>query len=290
MGVDNTCCICQRAVGPGAGVETASVRSNVRPLHTREFSLWRCPACRSIHAAGAVDLDEAYRSYPFFGRKLDFFLRCGYRRLTRRLRRTGLQRGQRVLDFGCGSGLLVQYLRENGFDAAGFDPYSPDHDDRARLDRTYDAVIAQDVLEHAEDPLAVRGRLDALAEPGGLIAIGTPNADGIDLARAGQFVHSLHQPYHRHILALEALLEAARGLGWLLLRTYPTPYLNMPLLSVPLLHYYMRCFDGTINVLFERPVKSLRLWLSPETAFWLVLGYWFCGDADVFAIFRKPTA
>ncbi|MBL7134860.1 MAG: class I SAM-dependent methyltransferase [Phycisphaerae bacterium] len=290
MGVTDTCCICNTSGLAGTGVETASLRSNVRPFHTRQFSVWRCPACRSIHAADEVDLDEAYRPYPFFGQKLDFILRCGYRRLTRRLRRAGLRPGQRVLDFGCGSGLLVQYLREKGCDAAGYDPYSPDHGDPARLAEQYDAVVAQDVIEHDETPLAVLERLDGLAGPGALIAIGTPNAAGIDLARAGRYVHALHQPYHRHILALPALLDAGRHIGWRVERTYLTPYTNMPVLSLPLLHYYMRCFDGTINTLFERPMNSARLWLSPETAFYLIFGYWLCDDADIVAIFRKPTA
>jgi SAM-dependent methyltransferase len=290
MGVANTCCICGTSGLAEADKETACVRSNVRALHTRRFPVWRCPVCRSIHASDAVDLDEAYRSYPFFGQKLDFALRCAYRRLTRRLRRAGLRPGQRVLDFGCGSGLLVQYLREKGYDAVGYDPYSRDHGDLAPLAGQYDAVVAQDVIEHDEDPLAVLARLDGLSRPGAWIAIGTPDAAGIDLARAGAAVHALHQPYHRHILALPALLDAGRRIGWGVERTYRTPYTNMPVLSLPLLHYYMRCFDGTINVLFERPMNSMRLWLSPETVFYLIFGYWLCDGADIVAIFRKPTA
>lgn len=290
MGDDKTCCICQNSVPGGTGAQTASVRSNVRPFHTSQFPLWRCPLCRSIHADAPADLAQAYRVYPFFGQTLDFGLRCAYRRLARRLRRAGLTPGQRLLDFGCGSGLLVQYLREHGCDAVGYDPYSNHHADSATLNEQYDAVIAQDVIEHDENPLAVLARLDALARPGAIIAIGTPNADGIDLARPAHFVHALHQPYHRHILALPALLHAAGNLGWIVERTYRTPYTNMPVLSLPFLHHYMRCFDGTINVLFDRPMNSPRLWLSPETAFYLIFGYWLCDSADVVAIFRKPPA
>ena len=184
---------------------------------------------------------------------------------------------------GCGECLAVCR-----FDAVGYDPYSSGHGDTDRLNVPYDAVIAQDVIEHDENPLAVLGRLDGLARPGAFIAIGTPNADAIDLSRPEKFVHALHQPYHRHILALPALLTAAANLGWQTERIYTTPYTNMPVLSLPLLHHYMRCFDGTINVLFDRPMNSARLWLSPETAFYLIFGYWLCDAADVVAIFRKP--
>lgn len=282
-----TCCVCKTVVKDPSAVEAVAARSNVRWFRGRRFRIWRCPACRSIHADNDADLQEAYRHYPFFAQKLDWPLRAGYRRLTRRLRRGGLRPADRLLDFGCGSGLLVRYLRERGYDAVGYDPYSPEHGDPQRLRETYDAVVAQDVLEHDEDPVALLGRLDGLVRTGGLIAIGTPNAAGIDLARAEKFVHPLHQPYHRHILALPALVAAGERMGWRPVRVYSTPYTNMPVLSLPLLHHYMRCFDGTIDVLFERPWKSLRLWLSPETLFYLLFGYWLCDNADVVALFRK---
>jgi SAM-dependent methyltransferase len=195
-----------------------------------------------------------------------------------------------ILDYGCGSGLLVQYLRECGYDATGYDPYSPGHDDPATLEATYDCVIAQDVIEHDEEPLAILEKLDALAAPGALVAIGTPNAAGIDLGQPEKFVHPLHQPYHRHILALPALLDAGRDRGWSVERTYRTPYTNMPVLSLPFLHHLMRRFDGCIDVLFERPKAGPGFWLNPKTWYYLTFGYWLCDDADIVALFRKPAA
>ena len=39
-----------------AGAETASVRSNVRAFRNEQFVIWRCTACKSIHAQDDVDL------------------------------------------------------------------------------------------------------------------------------------------------------------------------------------------------------------------------------------------
>ncbi|MBN1942392.1 MAG: class I SAM-dependent methyltransferase [Phycisphaerae bacterium] len=283
---DYTCCICGKTPPADSPPELAAVRSNVRRFMHEQFPLWRCASCGSIHAGREVDLTEYYRYYPYFQQELDAVLRWAYRRLTRRLRRVGLDRHHRVLDYGCGSGLLVTYLREKGYNAVGYDPYNENHGDETALEQKYDLLIAQDVVEHSEDPLGVLQTLNSLCVPGGFIAIGTPNAAGIDLRRAEKYVHPLHQPYHRHIFSLPALRQAGENLGWRLEKYYLAPYTNMPILSLPFLHYYMRRFDGTMDVLFDRPLGSWRLWLSPETLFWLVLGYFLCDQADVVAIFQ----
>jgi 2-polyprenyl-3-methyl-5-hydroxy-6-metoxy-1,4-benzoquinol methylase len=286
MNHNYTCCICgdeQPIAGP-----VASVRSNVRRFASQTFVLWRCRRCGSIHARDEVDLDEYYRYYPFFGQSLDWAMACGYTGLLRRLRRAGLKKDHRIIDFGCGSGLLVQFLKEKGYDAVGYDPYSQEHGDDALLDRRYDCVIAQDVVEHAPDPLEVLRTLGRLAKPGGQITIGTPNAAGIDLSKPERFVHPLHQPYHRHIFSIDALRTAGENLGWSMRKYYSTPYTNMPILSLPFMHHYMRAVDGTIDVLFERS-PGIRLWLNPKTYALLVAGYFLCDDADIVAIFQTPT-
>ena len=193
-----------------------------------------------------------------------------------------------MLDYGCGGGSLTQYLRERGYNAVGYDAYSPRYSDPAPLAERYDLVICQDVIEHVEDPINTIARLEALCFPGGLIAIGTPNAAAIDLDEVDKHVHSLHQPYHRHIFALPALQEAGRNIGLKVERTYLTGYMNLPIISLKFLHYYMGCFDGTLDVLFERPLNSARLWLSPQTGFYLFFGYWLGDKTEVFVIFRKP--
>lgn len=281
----NPCRICHHD-GP---VQPVRVRSNVRKYRGETFEIWRCEACQSIHALGEVDLDECYRDYPFFQQTLDLPLRWAYRKLTRRLDRLGFRRDERILDFGCGSGLLVEYLRRQGYDAVGYDPYSPRHGDPEVLQQQYRWLIAQDVIEHAPEPLEMLRQIDGFVQPGGLVLLGTPDADGMDLSKPERYVHSLHQPFHRHIFSLDALRKATRPLGWEVEHVWHTPYTNMPVLSLPLLHYYMRCTDGMIDSLFDKPMRSLRLWLSPEGLWWLLAGYWRCNAADVLVAMRKTS-
>lgn len=288
MSIEYKCCICGYSHQQVDSPELASVRCNVRHYAGQRFSLWRCGRCSSIHAGQDVDLDDYYSHYPFFAQKLDWALRAGYLGLLRRARRAGMRQNHHILDFGCGSGLLVRFLRERGFEAGGYDPYSSDHGDPAALEKKYDVVIAQDVVEHAPEPLKIMETLDSLARPGGLVIIGTPNAAGICLADPEKFVHPLHQPYHRHIFSIGALCDTAAGLGWRTVRTYSTPYTNMPLLSLPFLHHYMRSADGTIDVLFERTFRP-KLWLDPRTYFYLLFGYFLCDDADIVAVFRTAS-
>jgi SAM-dependent methyltransferase len=289
MAPDYTCCICGRTHTGPVKPEIGSVRSNVRRFAQERFTLWRCPGCGCIHSAQQVDLAEYYRHYPFFDQKLDILLRWGYQRLLRRLERAGLRKNYTTLDYGCGSGLLVTYMREKGYNAFGYDPYSADHGGASCLNRRYDFVIAQDVVEHAEEPLRILRTLDSLAKPGGRIAIGTPNAAGINLAKAEKFIHPLHQPYHRHIFSIQALQKAGADLSWRLIRYYKSPYTNMPLLSLPFLHHYMKNFGGNLEVLFDKP-QTLRFWLRPKTLPLLLLGYFLCDEADIVAIFQKPAS
>ena len=290
MSLDYTCCICGEKQSASAEPESARVQSNVRHYAREQFALWRCRRCRSIHARDEVDLERYYRHYPFFAQRLDAPLRGGYRRLVRRLKRAGLRRCHRILDYGCGSGLLVRYMREKGYDTTGYDPYSSDHGDPAALNEQYDWVIAQDVVEHADDPLEILNTLDGLVRPGGIVVIGTPNAAGIDLGRAEEYTRPLHQPYHRHIFSVEALSQAAERLSWSLRKYYSTPYTNMPILSLPFMQYYMQCFDNTIDVLFQRPLNSWKFWVHPRTYFLLLFGYFLCDDADIVSIFQTANA
>src|SRR4029077_18583025 len=109
------CNACQRTIAESIGIEIARVRSNVRRFQAESFAVWRCPACRSIHARDEVDLDHYYRHYPFHGQQPSRIASLFYERILRRLQRAGLRRTDTVLDHGCGGGLFVEHLLARGY-------------------------------------------------------------------------------------------------------------------------------------------------------------------------------
>jgi len=206
-------CVVCGAVSPPEIVATAQVRSNVRRFAHESFDVWRCESCCSIHAAGEVDLDHYYANYPFHSLTMSFAMRMAFRNRLRVLMRLGLTPEHRLLDYGCGSGLLVQYLREQGYvHARGYDPYAQEGEHAEPPEPGFDFIISQDVIEHVADPAAYLRTLKGLAKAGGVLVIGTPDAASVDLTDVTQHIHLLHQPYHRHILSLGAMVKLACAL------------------------------------------------------------------------------
>lgn len=280
------CAVCG-AQGVDLACERGRAFSNVRAFRHESFALWRCRYCQSIHATEAVDLAHYYARYPFFALPDDARLRLLYDNQLRRLCRAGIGPGHRILDYGCGGGAFVRHLRRRGFSQTfGYDQYSPAFGDPVALTERYDCVMAQDVLEHAEEPSALLEQLGRLVTPGGVIALGTPNAEAIQL---GRHRHALHVPYHRHIFSKRALLSAGRERGWRVERYYPTQYANTPfpfLNSRFYLHYLKSC-DDALDCLMEAPRTVPLLARLPLTLFWGLFGYFFAEETDVMVIFRR---
>lgn len=107
----------------------------------------------------------------------------------------------KVLDFGCGSGMLVHFLRTNGIEAYGYDKYamgvhreSPSIEvmakhrmqdfvscDKALLTPdTFDVITMIEVIEHTSAPYEELGAILASLKPGGVLMIETSFTDWMD--------------------------------------------------------------------------------------------------------------
>lgn len=288
MPSDQRCNLCANPETLGPDTEIVTVRSNIRKFADERFVVWRCGSCGSLHARDQVDLPHYYAHYPFHKQKADWMLRIVYHTFSRRLRRAGLRPDHRILDYGCGSGLLVDYLKSKGYaHAAGYDSFSTRFADPTVLSQRYDCIIAQDLVEHVEDPRGTLRRFHELAKPGSIILIGTPNAAGIDLSRPERHLHTLHQPFHTHMFSINALLEACRDLGWSLDRLYMTNYTNtlIPFFNINFGLHYARCHDDTLDLFFEAPRVNRKL-LSFRSLYLALFGYFNAPTADITAIFR----
>ncbi|HEX2676478.1 MAG TPA: class I SAM-dependent methyltransferase, partial [Polyangiales bacterium] len=219
----------------------------------------------------------------------DWMLRAMYGKQLSRLRAAGLRPEHAVLDYGCGGGAFVRFLKSRGYaNARGFDEYSEAFSDRSVLAQRYDVILSQDVLEHVPEPWSFLNELQGLLAPKGVVALGTPNADSIDLANPEKRVHTLHQPYHRHIFSKQSLLSLGEPLGWELVKYHPTMYANtlVPFVNQAFVNHYFACHDNTVDLATE-PInpKSLKLY-TPLTLIYALFGYFFAPESDVMVVYR----
>jgi SAM-dependent methyltransferase len=278
--------------GTSIVLEQGAAPCNVRAFLDQWFTVWRCRQCLSIHAREEVDLVEYYRQYPFHNVPDDPRLRVVYDRQLGRLKRAGVRPEHRILDYGCGAGAFIKHLRLRGFsNAFGYDRYSKEFEDPAVLDQRYDCIISQDVVEHVANPQALLDEFDRLLARDGVVAIGTPNAEAIDLGNIAPYVHSLHLPYHRHIFSKRALMAAGTARGWRCERYYRTPYADtaIPFINTRFFAYYMRLRDDSLDSLMEAPRLAPLLARLPLTLFWGFFGKFFADESDIMIVFRTAT-
>ena len=137
-------------------------------------------------------------------------LRLGYirdaacRKFERNVKSLNCLSGLRILDIGCGAGLLCEPLSRLGAQVIGVDPSASNiaaaklHADKGHLSIDYrcttieemdvrerfDIVLAMEVIEHVTDIGAFISRCAAMLKPGGLMVVSTLNRNWKSFALA----------------------------------------------------------------------------------------------------------
>jgi SAM-dependent methyltransferase len=192
------CPICGGTTFADVGV----VSGTVSP---REFLLRRCRTCQFVFVSNPwLEYDLIYSEDYYNGRGADTKLnyvgevqnptrtirRYEWRGVLERVRGLASVTSQtNWLDFGCGTGGFVQYLRSQAIDAVGFEQGwctdllrkngtpTIDEDDFGRYHGYFDIVSAIEVIEHTPDPVALLRSIHRLLKPGGLVFLTTGNAE-----------------------------------------------------------------------------------------------------------------
>jgi 2-polyprenyl-3-methyl-5-hydroxy-6-metoxy-1,4-benzoquinol methylase len=134
----------------------------------------------------------------------------------------------RLLDVGCGHGLLLDEARRRGYDVVGLElsrAAARHARDALALDvrevpledfdtwASFDVVVLADVIEHLEDPVAAVERCAQLLRPGGALCVVTPDPSSLTARIAGSRWWG-YLPAHTCLLPRATLREllAAQGL------------------------------------------------------------------------------
>jgi len=159
------------------------------------YDVFSCATCGTLFvgAASRPTIAHDYDTYYHEGGTAvpDF--------VHRRLREivagfSGYRQENRLLDLGCGSGVLMQAAAEDGWQVSGldvsqsaaehvrslgFEVYCGVLPEAVYPDQHFDVVAASELLEHVLDPRAIVGEVARILRRGGLFWATTPHGKGL---------------------------------------------------------------------------------------------------------------
>jgi 2-polyprenyl-3-methyl-5-hydroxy-6-metoxy-1,4-benzoquinol methylase len=198
-----------------------------------DFSLARCGSCGLVATFPPVPPSEIGRYYPsqYYGatnrrfnplmERLIPFFRSRRAQTIERFVPKG-----RIVDVGCGRGILPELMRRRGWEAHGVEfsemaarharevlrlpVYVGDFLQSPYGENSFDVAVLWHVLEHLSDPVAALRKAHQVLRPGGLLVIAVPNFESLQARFAGRHWFHLDVPrhyFHFGLRVLRRLLE-----------------------------------------------------------------------------------
>jgi len=220
------CPVCRSELGlPRFGIEGVESRVLV------------CPTCGLGRLHPMLDSDALARLYPdeYYGEPgtkfqplIERMVRfVGERHITFLSR--GLRPGARILDVGCGRGVILSALADRGFEvhgveisaeaARGADPRAEIRiasrlADAGYAPESFDEIIIWHVLEHLADPRGALEEAHRILKPGGRLIVAVPNFSSLQARFTGAAWFHLDLPRHLYHFPLAALRRLLDDVGY----------------------------------------------------------------------------
>jgi 2-polyprenyl-3-methyl-5-hydroxy-6-metoxy-1,4-benzoquinol methylase len=153
---------------------------------------------------------------------------------------------RRVVDVGCGPGILLVDLQRNGFNCLGID-FNPNLvraaneqfkvpakvgrvEDLAAMGQRFDLALLSHVLEHVDNPVALLRNIRDILDPGGIVIIELPNRQWYSPSHSlekGTLWWFYYPPHHVTFWSIAALVKVLSVSGYSIIECIPRPFDDM---------------------------------------------------------------
>ena len=187
----------------------------------------RCRGCNSLFPLNPVAVETLHQAYSHYytGIRQKNLVSKLIKIISTRVRERYLSRGyqphygNRLLDYGCGSGAYLDFISKlyPSTSCYGTDLYKPQEagissayewleiDYIARDENRFDYITMSHVLEHLGNPSEVLDSLYIALAPKGVLWISTPNSNSYLINSFNGRSRDIDYPRHRHVYSVEGI-------------------------------------------------------------------------------------
>jgi len=183
----------------------------------RTFPYARCNQCGSINLE--IPFSPDYTGYP----NREFIPRLEIRRFVKLLSSCGIDRNQRILDYGCGKGTLLKHLKTKGYkNVAGYDPFQIDYAN-IPSNQKFDLIYLNHALEHLQHFPELFDDLDKLLHESGIVISIHPSSTRIPRLDPECPFQSftIHAPFHTFLPSDSRIISLFHERGYRLRKEIP---------------------------------------------------------------------
>lgn len=142
------------------------------------------------------------------------------------------KRNPRILDYGCGTGDFLKYLKKKNYQVEGFEPTLKAneiaskkglniHLDVDSIDRKFDVITLFHVLEHIEDIDFLIKNLNQKLSKEGILIIAVPNHESKDAKIYKNYWAAWDVPRHIWHFSKESLINKVKSYSFKLIKVKP---------------------------------------------------------------------
>ena len=227
-------------------------KSPAKAWQHKEYTIFECPDCdlQFVHPMRATPLEYYQANYQDYVPATYEDIHPGFQFMINKIRevtqRYLLPHQRRVIDVGCGPGILLVDLQKNGFECLGID-FNPvlvraaneqfhvparvaRLEELTTLGSRFDLALLSHVLEHVEDPVGLLKNIREILNPGGVLVIETPNRNWYSPSHSlekGTLWWFYYPPHHLTFVSIAALDRMLRLTGYSVLECIPRPFDDM---------------------------------------------------------------